>query len=242
MVQPPFFHVDHVRRDIEALTVAVHEPVRDNGEGTCIKSAWLTFPEPERVRETASESVTEDDKGEGEREGEGDRAAKDTSAANEFPVLLSAGEGIIIHYDLWAQSSSSSRSAIYAWKDHRTGKSSVAMPSAQNAAYDLDIVGGTHFCFVLKEWHSWGFLRLNVKCLVTTSELPAIQPNYSDSNAHHNHTRPLMWIGVGTDTNASASTGKSPSLVQLAYRVGGMHQGSKPAYWVHKDDDGVEMI
>ncbi|OAL29195.1 hypothetical protein AYO20_09248 [Fonsecaea nubica] len=188
MTQPPFFHVDHARRDIEALTISVRGPVQDNDEA---------------------------------------------SAAQQH---LSA--------------------AIYPWTNRETGKSKVTMPRAQNAAYELDIVGGTYFPFVLKEWHNWGFLKLNVKCLVTTSDLPFIQPDYSHghSHSHHQSTRPLMWIGIGTETTPPATTAttmmtaaaatklNSLGLVQLAYRVGGMHQGSKPAYWVHKDDGGVEMI
>ncbi|OAG40811.1 hypothetical protein AYO21_04888 [Fonsecaea monophora] len=272
MAQPPFFHVDHASRDIEALTITVRGPVQDNDGASCIKSGWLSFPEPrpeedqykiendsgsefgsesEAETETAEKKANQRNMSE-DTSGQGSIAMSATAAADKetFPVLLSPGEGVIIHYDLWAAQQHLS-AAIYPWTNRETGKSKVTMPRAQNAAYELDIVGGTYFPFVLKEWHSWGFLKLNVKSLVTTSELPFIQPDYS--HGHHQRTRPLMWIGVGTETTPPATTGtttmttaankpNSLSLVQLAYRVGGMHQESKPAYWVHKDDGGVEMI
>ncbi|KIX97173.1 uncharacterized protein Z520_07287 [Fonsecaea multimorphosa CBS 102226] len=278
MAQPPFFHIDHARKDIAALTVAVHGRVEDNGEGSCIKSGWLNFPEPEPEREHEHEHEHEhgselmsdlevkEEKIRRMCDGDGD-GEKSCAATDDFPILLSAGEGVIIHYDLYTRAAkgadaAADRSPIYPWSHdnnntHNTktrGKKTVtvSMPTGQNQTHELDIVGGTYFAFVLKEWHSWGFLRFNVKCLVTISDLPSIQPDYSHRHQRRRR-RPLMWIGVGTETETAATSHKgesssssaasaTPSLVQLAYRVGGMHQGSKPAYWVRKDDGGVEMV
>ena len=94
------------------------------------------------------------------------------------------------------------------------------MPTGSNPTRHIDILGETLFPFALREWHNWGYyIHFRVKVLVTTGEIPLVEPNFSL------HDRALAWIGI--ELIESDFRG---SLVQAMHRIGG--KGSKPMYRV----------
>ncbi len=202
------FDIDQTLRDIDTATFEVHEPLQDDGEWVCTKTAWLGVP--------STGTPTRDVLSPSEKNG---------SAEDDFAIILSPGEGAIVHHDLVRRIPTSLHQPITA----SAGEAEFPLPTVENPENTLNIIGETFVPFFMEDIMQLSWTRFNVKALVTMSELPFLAPSYS------RQTRALIWIGVGED--------KERSLFRLRHRASLDHPDSnhahKPGYAATRDDGGA---
>ncbi|KAJ9608683.1 hypothetical protein H2200_006454 [Cladophialophora chaetospira] len=178
------YNIDQSTKNIDTDDFKVHEPLQDHGLWTCTKTGWLSRP-------------TSDD---------------EDPALDDFAILLSPGEDVIVNMELFHKLPFKPGRYIYVGKlKHEVEPATaehpetevyagyqIPMPTKQDPAAQLTIMGETDMQFFMEEnifgddWTSF-----NVKALLTNDKLPLVEPNYSG------HARPLMWIGVGDDLEKS---------------------------------------
>ncbi len=184
-------YIDHTRgRHNVTSQYQVLGLVETDNKFNCIKPGWLNLC-----------SFEED---------------KDRTHDNNFGIVFSPGKGIVIHKDLYDKLAEPEKSPL---KPSKQG-TSFHMGTSEQPLQRLDIIGETIFPFAVKEWHNWGYhIHFKVRPLVTTSELPRIEPNFSGQQ------RSLAWIGI-----EFADPPMGGSLVHAASRIGS--KGRKPVYRV----------
>ena len=191
------FDIDQSLKSIDSSMFHLHETLTQNGKWSCTKTGWLSIPAEE---------------------------ARNVTADDDFPILFSPGQGVIIHKDLYDMIPEPLKAPIV------VGKTLTAfhMPTKEDMTNRLKVVGETYFPFYLEDIPRLIWTHFNVKALVVTSELPNLSPSYSRK------MRPLMWVGVGLN--------KMVSLFRLEQNPDPKDPQSKHGYTVTRDDGGVSGL
>ena len=171
---PVAFDIDQSTKDIDTDDFELYEALQDHGRWACTKTGWFSKPDPEDGNIPADE---------------------------EFAIILSPGEGVIINFDLFYKLPFGK---IYIGKLKYLPEKNeyhgykFPMPTVQDPDAHIIIMGESYIPFFMEEnvtGNDW--TSFNAKVLLTHNELPILEPNYSS------HARPLMWIGVGDDPEKS---------------------------------------
>jgi hypothetical protein len=180
---PDKFDTNQDQRTIDTTTFKVHLPLQNDGMWTCTKVGNLTTFENTAHR-----------------------------YSHEFPVILSPGEGAIIHHDLIREIPMDGREPITQWR----GGTRFPVPTREDLGKELTILGEITLPVFMEDMWTSKWTSFKVKALVTNSELPLLLLNYTRC------VRPLMWIGVGEDKEKSLlrrrqSISESGSRRELGY-------------------------